>query len=177
MTAKDRQLNQAFRALAESGVREAPPQVEAVLRLAFRKQVRGRRIRHWTGAGVGILAASALMALALRRPPELAPPDLPMAHVGVPEMAARTLPRVPVSVRRSRPRRAVRSEVVSQFYPLPDADMLVPLEYGTVVRMELPRSALRVAGFPVNENRFSERIEADVLLGQDGLARAVRFVR
>ena len=56
MTAKDRQLNQAFRALAESGVREAPPQVEAVLRAGLSKQVRGRRIRHWTGAGVGILA-------------------------------------------------------------------------------------------------------------------------
>jgi hypothetical protein len=60
---------------------------------------------------------------------------------------------------------------------LQDAANLPPFEYGSVLRVELPRSALRAVGLPVNENRLSERIDADVLLGQDGLARAVRFVQ
>jgi hypothetical protein len=69
------------------------------------------------------------------------------------------------------------AEIATGFYPLLDAAMLPPLEYGTLVRVQLPRSALRVVGLPVNEDRLSESIAADVLLGQDGLARAVRFVQ
>jgi hypothetical protein len=32
-------------------------------------------------------------------------------------------------------------------------------------------------GLPVNMDRYSERVKADVLLGADGLARAIRFVQ
>jgi hypothetical protein len=32
-------------------------------------------------------------------------------------------------------------------------------------------------GLPVNEERANERIRADMVLGQDGIARAVRFVQ
>ena len=46
-----------------------------------------------------------------------------------------------------------------------------------VVRVRLPRSAMRSVGLPVNEDRWMEQVPADVLLGQDGVARAVRFVK
>jgi hypothetical protein len=69
------------------------------------------------------------------------------------------------------------TQIATRFYPLQDAATLPPFEYGTLVRVRLPRSALRLVGLPVNEDRLSERIDADVLLGQDGLARAVRFVQ
>jgi hypothetical protein len=46
-----------------------------------------------------------------------------------------------------------------------------------VVRVELPRSALQSFGLPVNAERAGERVKADVLLGHDGVARAIRFVR
>jgi hypothetical protein len=52
----------------------------------------------------------------------------------------------------------------------------MPLEEGLVVRVELPRSALVSFGLPMNMERADERIKADVLLGNDGLARAIRFV-
>jgi hypothetical protein len=36
---------------------------------------------------------------------------------------------------------------------------------------------MRLVGLPVNEERANERIRADMVLGQDGIARAVRFVQ
>lgn len=47
---------------------------------------------------------------------------------------------------------------------------------GQLVRVELPRSALAKFGLPMNMDRADERIKADVLVGTDGLARAIRFV-
>ena len=46
-----------------------------------------------------------------------------------------------------------------------------------VVRVQLPMSSLRLMGLLVSEESSAERIEADVLVGQDGLARGVRFVQ
>jgi hypothetical protein len=45
------------------------------------------------------------------------------------------------------------------------------------VRVELPRSALSSFGIPVNADHAGGRVKADVLLGEDGTARAIRFVR
>ncbi len=47
---------------------------------------------------------------------------------------------------------------------------------GQLVRVELSRSALAKFGLPMNMDRADERIKADVLVGTDGLARAIRFV-
>ena len=47
---------------------------------------------------------------------------------------------------------------------------------GQLVRVELPRSAMATFGLPMNMDRADERIKADVLVGTDGLARAIRFV-
>jgi hypothetical protein len=46
-----------------------------------------------------------------------------------------------------------------------------------VLRVELPRSSLASFGLPVNLERAGERIKADVVVGNDGMARAIRFVR
>src|SRR6185503_19644809 len=48
---------------------------------------------------------------------------------------------------------------------------------GQIVRVELSRSAMASLGFPVNVDRFGERVKADVLLSADGFARAIRFVQ
>ena len=41
----------------------------------------------------------------------------------------------------------------------------------------MPRSALVSFGLPMNIERANERIKADVLIGNDGVAHAIRFVR
>jgi hypothetical protein len=62
------------------------------------------------------------------------------------------------------------------FIPLPNAQRLEPGDDFNVVRMELPRSAMTAVGYDVAAERAAELVEADVALGPDGLARAVRFV-
>lgn len=68
-------------------------------------------------------------------------------------------------------------EIATDFLPLTYDNNLSQLDDGQVVRVELSRSALHSFGLPVNLERGSERVKADVLLGHDGVARAIRFVR
>jgi hypothetical protein len=69
-------------------------------------------------------------------------------------------------------------EVVTAFFPLPYGN--VPVTNGHLVRLEVPRTALAAFGIEavdVVAAHDAERLLADVLVGDDGLARAVRFVR
>ncbi len=69
------------------------------------------------------------------------------------------------------------SEVASDFFPLTyEADM-APMESGQLIRVQMPRSALVSFGLPVNVERADAPVTADLLVGEDGLARAIRFVR
>lgn len=69
-------------------------------------------------------------------------------------------------------------ERVTEFISLvAGAPAATPLEGGQLVRVQLPRAALASLGLPLNVERENESVKADVLLGNDGLARAIRFVR
>jgi hypothetical protein len=72
---------------------------------------------------------------------------------------------------------AAETEIATDFFPLMNRESLPQLDGGQVVRVELPRSALMSFGLPMNMDRANERIKADVVVGNDGLARAIRFVR
>jgi hypothetical protein len=69
-----------------------------------------------------------------------------------------------------------KEEDTTEFLPLTYGG-LSQVDDGQVVRIEVPRSALQSIGLPVNIERANERVKADVLLGHDGVARAIRFVR
>ncbi|MBA3768126.1 MAG: hypothetical protein H0W99_14330, partial [Acidobacteria bacterium] len=68
-------------------------------------------------------------------------------------------------------------DIATDFIPLTYGASQGTMDGGHVVRVELPRTALAQFGLPVNAERSSEPVTADVLLGDDGLARAIRFVR
>jgi hypothetical protein len=68
-------------------------------------------------------------------------------------------------------------EITTAFVPLGYGSALDLQDGGQMVRVELPRSALARFGLPMNMNRANEKIKADVLVGTDGLARAIRFVQ
>jgi hypothetical protein len=68
------------------------------------------------------------------------------------------------------------SEVVTAFFPLGYESAPNLQDGGQLVRVELPRAAVARFGLPVNMDRTSERVKADVLVGSDGLAQAIRFV-
>ena len=69
------------------------------------------------------------------------------------------------------------AEVGAEFMPVAQGDEWTPLDGGRLVRVRLPRSAMGVFGLPVDPGRGPERVQADVVLSDDGLLRAIRFVR
>jgi hypothetical protein len=62
------------------------------------------------------------------------------------------------------------------FVPVPAASRLPQFESGVIVRMALPVGALPSYGVDISPASSDQPVEADVLLGQDGLARAIRLV-
>jgi hypothetical protein len=68
-------------------------------------------------------------------------------------------------------------EVTSEFMQLGDGSVGNLQEGAQVVRVEMPRYAMARFGLPVNMERYDERVKADIWLGADGLARAIRFVQ
>jgi hypothetical protein len=69
------------------------------------------------------------------------------------------------------------NEIATDFMPLGDANALVLQDGGQIIRVKVPRSTLVRFGFPVNMDRYNENVKADVIVGVDGLARAIRFVQ
>ena len=63
---------------------------------------------------------------------------------------------------------------VTRFYPLVD----VPPSFGNglLVRVTVPESMLAISGIPVPPQHLDTDIQADLLIGEDGSARAIRFV-
>ena len=71
----------------------------------------------------------------------------------------------------------VTQEATTEFFPLFYSS--VPSAQTHLVRLELPRESLARFGLMSADgiNRTTGTVLADVLIGDDGLARAVRFVR
>jgi hypothetical protein len=65
---------------------------------------------------------------------------------------------------------------VSDFVPWPGAQAWPPFESGELMRVDLPVSALPALGLWPPSSAASV-VEADIVVGQDGFARAVRIVQ
>lgn len=68
-------------------------------------------------------------------------------------------------------------ERVTEFYPLPESEVLPEPSEESVLRTSLSGSELRRFGFDIPPSMAAESVRADFLVGEDGLARAVRFVQ
>jgi hypothetical protein len=158
--------------------REAPPRVEARLIAQFRaRKVRRKMVRLTLGTTV---AAAAVVA-ALWLTPRLAPTVMPEIRVAPPASPAIEARRsLPPSVPRNRllqdrpPSERPPREFVTEFFPL--MDPAPPFERGQILRVDVPASAMRAVGLPVREERLADRVQADVLVGEEGMPRAIRFV-
>jgi hypothetical protein len=69
------------------------------------------------------------------------------------------------------------TEVTSRFYVLPYGSGLDLDEGWGLVRVQVPRASLESLGVPVSGGSADEMLTADVVVGQDGLARGIRFVQ
>lgn len=156
---ENRELLECLRALAADGPREAPLHVEERLRMEFRKRNRRRVLLRWLPTSA-IAAAAALVAFALWIHTEKTKPLPPVANLQAHVITV-----------------AAEDGSDNSFYPLPEAEGLPAVENAMVVRVQLPVSSLQLMGVPVSEERADASVQADLLLGQDGLARGVRLAQ
>lgn len=111
----------------------------------------------------------------------IAPTEQPDTQVATQADNPRSVHLVSNKLPRTSPRRGQRAsrsaEVATEFLPLTFVDDSRAQESGHVVRVKVPRSALIAFGVPMNMERAGELITADLVVGDDGLARAIRFVQ
>ncbi len=154
----------------------APDRVEAAMVAAFRRRdVRpvGRAWPRWALAAAVIVVAGVALLLnrePARQAPAPAAPPVAVDQREAPGAIANAVPTPPP--RRARPRQAVQ-----EFIPLVPDLTWGPGESAQVMRVSMPRSALQSFGLPVDETRAFETVRADIIVGQDMVARAIRVVR
>jgi len=168
---------------------QAHPGVEQTLRAAFRRKAAPPPPRRLLGfAAAGSIAAAVVLfkLLTPAPPPKLSPvavapaPESPAAAVKVAQAGGTGDSPVRSARRKRQANRLphlVPAEMGTEFMPVAQGDEWTPLDGGRLVRVKLPRSAMGVFGLPVDPGRGPERVQADVVLSDDGLLRAIRFVR
>lgn len=99
--------------------------------------------------------------------PHVSPPVVPVSPPSMP-------PRHVASARGAGERRRIVKP--AGFVELPGAAGLPQFESGTIVRLELPVASLPAYGIEIPAAADERPVEADLLVGQDGLTRAIRLV-
>jgi hypothetical protein len=89
--------------------------------------------------------------------------------------AAKTTPNKPVRVVSRVSEEIEAAEITTEFLPLTYTAQRDE-QNAQIVRMEMPRSVLATLGVPV-ANVTGDRIKADVMLRDDGVALAIRFIQ
>ena len=139
---------------------EAPPDLEARLMSAFRLRQAARasfwqRHRAWMSAAASVLVLGFALVRVTPRP---------AAEDGRPAMAAAKMNWDEVD------------EIASDFFPLQGDVDLPDYEGRGLVRVLVPRTTLLAFGLPMNHERAFEPLQAEVLIGEDGAAKAIRFL-
>lgn len=145
--------------------------------------------RSWMAAAAALIAVAASIELwrfqggvtvnnVTKTPSRQDPPALPgslqVSPVVVPATPPSTPPRRGASARTAGERRRVVKP--AGFVELPGAAGLPQFESGTIVRLELPVASLPAYGIEIPAAADERPVEADLLVGQDGLTRAIRLV-
>lgn len=173
--AEARALALALKDFAEDSAQmEAPVHMEERLAGAFRehhwnvKRTRNRASRlRWQWAEWLTLAAAAAALVAVGSWNSL------RGHVSVPPNVVSPLsPTVDGTASAG-----MTEDFGGDFVPVPYGESMSPDDSGLVVRISMTRGALGSLGYPVDEGQAGEVVQADVLVGEDGLPRAVRLVQ
>ncbi|HEU4433752.1 MAG TPA: hypothetical protein VFR51_10160 [Pyrinomonadaceae bacterium] len=203
----DETLTSSLHLLAEDMASlNAPAEIEQKLREAFRARkvvvpMWRRRAPYWLAAGIAAVLLIAISVVALRsrtdKPNQITAGQIeqPRIKEGIKEQPIAPEPKVDVPQpkqqqiaqrpRRPAERRAqnnevanhVNREIATDFMPLGYLNPATLQDGGQIIRVELPRSTLMNFGLPVNMDRYHEKVKADVFIGVDGLAHAIRFVK
>jgi hypothetical protein len=68
----------------------------------------------------------------------------------------------------------LKTEVATNFIPL---SYLPATESGQIIRVKVPRSMMVSLGVTTNTERGAELVNAEVVVADDGGARAIRFLK
>jgi hypothetical protein len=168
---REQDIVEALKSLAASDREvQSPPELEQKLVRAFRRN----RAPRWPWAIAAAAVIAGILIYEARPRTEVVVPRIePAQQVSRASPREETAPAVP-AVRRA-VRRPAAAEIVTDFFPLMEA--APSIERGRVVRVSLPAAAMQTVGLPVREDRLSERVQADVLMSEEGLATAIRFVK
>jgi hypothetical protein len=141
-------VKDCLRALAEAVQQGAGPSVQQRLLVRFRERRdnQRRRRKYLAGIAASLMVAAGLYLAALQH-------QKAIQGVSLNE-----------------------DNQTSGFITLPYAQSGVPLEQPVIVRVDIPVSELGMMGVRVTPSSVKERVRADLLIGQDGVARAVRVV-
>ncbi|MBY0503649.1 MAG: hypothetical protein K2X03_07060 [Bryobacteraceae bacterium] len=159
-----------------------PSAVEARLRAEVRRRQRVSVSPWWLAAGAAALLALGIWigrprAAALPAPVVAqAPAALPAEPVEIVQ-PARVQPVVVMPAPRQTRLAQPAPAPVAVFVMLPGSEYLPPAQDVQVMRVRIPRTRIQSLGWPVNVDRLEERVLADVLVGEDGVPRAVRLVQ
>lgn len=144
----------------------------------------GHAWRSWVAAAASITLILAAVSMWQRIPGHgrdaAVPPSAPAVPV-MPAIASLPSPAIDFtlahSAKRVRPTPSRREVAVtpSGFVALPWTAGLPAFESGEIVRMEVSVASLPVYGIDISSGA-DRPVEADILIGQDGLARAIRLV-
>jgi hypothetical protein len=135
---------------------------EAQLLAAFDATPRPRRRRSWWWWTTGLAGATTALIVMSALPPGHERPDVPPGQQSHGPQAG------PSDVQ-------PQTDATGEFVAWPGTAGLPPLESGQLVRVELPVSVLATLGLRPPASRRTA-VRADLLVGQDGLTRAVRLV-
>ena len=72
---------------------------------------------------------------------------------------------------------SVARTTANEYIPLTYLATATAMDTGTIVRVQLSRSALVRLGLPINIESSNESVRAEVVIGDDGVARAIRLVQ
>jgi hypothetical protein len=151
----------------------------ALLKEFDRKWGRGFRPAAGLPPGVYLTAILALAAgLLLVIWPKSKPAQQPkpeVVHAIVPTPA----PVIAVAVQakpRSRRKRIKPTDTEPEFLRIPYTAPLAPYERAEIVRVEMPLAALWAAGFHIANSDAAARAQAELVIGEDGMAHALRLI-
>lgn len=188
------ELRTAFRAQLAANVTPGEPvNVATVLPFVARKK---QFVPRWLAAvAAGLAIVFMIGALWLGRTSELivqdtaiVPPAAPLwtpsqpesnATVAAPETKARSVAttRQPIRRRSGQTNAWQERETASDFVPLTLAADERALANGTLVRLEVPRARLVALGLPLPVESGREMVNAEVMVGDNGVAYAIRLVQ
>ena len=163
-------MNELFKKLAEETNRtQISPEIEVRLLKEFRRH----RLRGYRRVSFA-LAACLIAAIWLAPGQFYKTKPISRAHPVYktnPMPVAATAPPRPRPVYKTKPK-----PPEPEFLRIPYSSPLDPHERAEIVRVEMPVSAFAAAGIQIATADTGAKAQADVVIGQDGMARAVRVI-